>query len=99
MDGALEHLVVAWTERLLEDLADPATQENIKLLTAKRKKLVENFQESRCLPEPLNKDFIQALNEALSNLSKVVVKTKTLSAALLDGGSPMTPDEMEQRFK
>jgi hypothetical protein len=44
-------------------------------------------------------DFIQALQEVLSGLTKVVVKKEDLRNALLEGGSPVTPDEMKRRFE
>lgn len=99
MDVELDNLVQSWTQRLLEDLEDPTARENLELLKPKQKKLLQDFQQSKSLPHPLTHDFIQALNEALSNLSKVVIKAEELAVALSAGGSPMTPEEMEQRFK
>ncbi len=42
----------------------------------------------------LDQDFIHALGEALSGLQKVLVKIADLRAALLSGGSPVTPAEI-----
>jgi len=47
----------------------------------------------------LGQDFIRALQEVLSGLVKVAVKTEDLRAALLKGGSPATPAEMKKRFE
>jgi hypothetical protein len=99
MDEELNQLVQGWTERLLDDLEDPTAETNLELLSQKRQKLIQNFRQGGELPAMLNNDFIQALNEVLSSLSRVLVTSGELTAALLEGGSPMTPDEMEQRFK
>ena len=47
----------------------------------------------------LGQDFIHALQEVLSGLEKVSVKTADMRAALLVGGSPATPAEMKKRFE
>ena len=60
--------------------------------------MVDAFLQSRELPENISQDFIQALQEALSALIKVEVTTKHLRAALIAGGSPVTPVEMKKRF-
>ena len=49
--------------------------------------------------DDLDQDFIHALGEVLSGLQKVPVKIADLLAALLSGGSPVTPAEMKQRFE
>ena len=100
LDAELDRLVVNWTQQLLGELTeDPTVQSNLGLLSSKRKKLVEGFRQSQALPEQVGNELIQALNEALSNLNPVEIKAADLAAALLAEGSPMTPDEMEQRFK
>lgn len=43
-------------------------------------------------------DFITAVQEALSGLTKEVVKLTDVQSALLSGGSPATPDELKARF-
>ena len=51
---------------------------------------VDSFLNKRSLPDDLDQDFIHALQEALSGLTKVAVKIGDLRAALLAGGSPAT---------
>jgi hypothetical protein len=46
----------------------------------------------------LTNDFTQAVQEALSGLEKITVTTGELRQALLQGGSPATPEELRQRF-
>ena len=51
------------------------------------------------LPDTLEQEFIQALQEVLSGLVKVAVKAEDLRAALLAGGAPASPAEMKKRFE
>ena len=50
------------------------------------------------LPEKIEHDFLNALQEALTDLTLVSVKIADLREALLSGGSPATPVEMKKRF-
>ncbi len=99
MDDELDKLAANWTKTLLDDIADPTTQENLALLTAERRKQVGSFVKSRRLPDRLSQSFIQAVQEALSGLVRVAVKTDELRAALLAGGTPATPAELTKRFE
>jgi hypothetical protein len=99
LDSELDTLIDNWTQTLLADLEDPTTVGNLTLLRPERRKLVDGFINGRALPEDLSHDFIGALKEVLSGLTKVSVKTADLRAALLAGGSPVTPTEMRKRFE
>ncbi|MCK4305201.1 MAG: hypothetical protein KAY24_13275 [Candidatus Eisenbacteria sp.] len=51
----------------------------------------------RAFPETLDHDFIHAVKEVISGLSKGVVTTYELRTALLSRGSPATLGEMKKR--
>ncbi len=99
LDKELNKLVANWTQTLLTNLEDPTTKGNLDLLKPEPKKLVNGFIKKRALPDELDQDFIHALGEVLSGLQKVPVKIADLRAALLSGGSPVTPSEMKKRFE
>ena len=99
LDNELDTLVADWTQTLLHNLEDPTTQGNLKLLKPASRKLVDTFLQGRALPGELTHDFILAMQEVLSGLIPVTVKTDNLRAALLAGGSPVTPAEMKKRFE
>ena len=99
LDSELDTLMENWTQTLLADLEDPTTVGNLALLRPEPRRLVDGFIEQRALPEDLSHDFIGAMQEVLSGLTKVSVKTADLRAALLAGGSPVTPAEMKKRFE
>jgi hypothetical protein len=99
LDGELDKLVENWTQTLLSNLEDPTTKGNLDLLKPAPYKLVDGFIKKRTLPDDLDQDFIHAMQEVLSGLTKVSVKTEELRNALLSGGSPATPAEMKKRFE
>lgn len=99
LDDELDKMIEDWTAALITNLEDPTTRGNLDLLKPEPRKLVDAFLKERKLPEELTPDFIHALQEVLSGLVKVAVKTEDLRAALLKGGSPATPAEMRKRFE
>jgi hypothetical protein len=99
LDGELDKLVENWTQTLLSNLEDPTTKGNLSLLKREPRKLVDGFIKKRTLPDKLDQDFIHALQEVLSGLTKVSVKLGDLRDALLAGGSPATPAELRKRFE
>ena len=98
-DNELDQMVENWTQTLLTNLEDPTTKNNLSLLKPAPRKLVDGFIKKRTLPDELDQDFIHALQEVLSGLTKVLVKIADLRDALLSGGSPATPAEIRKRFE
>ncbi len=98
LDDDLDELLANWQQTLLENLEDPFTQESLGLLPAASKKLIDAFLASRTLPTPLTQEFANAVQEALSGLEKIEVKGDEIKQALLQGGSPATPDDLRKRF-
>jgi hypothetical protein len=98
LEDELEKLHDAWTKTLLSNLEDPTTQQNLSLLKPAARKIVDGFLKARSVPDDVTHDFVAALQEALSGLTKVVVTTDGLRSALLAGGSPATVPELRKRF-
>ena len=98
LDGELDWMADSWLQTLLTNLEDPTTKENLKLLKPAARKLVDGFIKKRTLPDQIDQEVIQTLQEVLSGLTKVAVKTEDLRNALLAGGSPATPTEIKKRF-
>jgi len=99
LDDELDKLIANWTEVLLANLKDPTTKAALSLLKPESRQLVDSFVKKGTLPNDLSRDFIQALQEVLSGLTKVSVKVAELRDALLPGGSPASPSEMRKRFE
>ncbi len=100
LDSELDKLVESWTQTLLANLEDPTTKERIKkVLSADQKKIVQALLNSRRLPNEISHAFLVAMKEALTDLVLVSVKIADLRDALLAGGSPITPAEIQKRFE
>jgi len=98
LDQELDTVSSDWTRALLANLEDPTTKGNLVLLKPAQGRAIEAFLKSRTLPDDLSNIFIQAVQEVLSGLQKVVVTSTDLRTALLAGGSPVTPVELRKRF-
>jgi hypothetical protein len=98
MDDELDQLLAEWTKTLLSNFTDPEIRENLKLLKPASRQMMQNFIQSKILPKELSHDFMQALQEVLSGLSKIVVKMEDLRLVLLAGGAPVEAEEMKKRF-
>jgi hypothetical protein len=98
LDEDLDLLLADWQQTLLDNLEDPFTQESLGLLPSASKKLIGAFLTARKLPDPLTTEFANAVQDALSGLEKITVKGDEIKQALLQGGSPATPDDLRKRF-
>lgn len=99
MDEELDRLLASWEQTLLDNLDDPIIQANFELLKPSARELIQQFMDSKKLPDPVPPDFVTAVSEALSGLEKINVSTDDIRKALLHGGSPATPEDLRKRFE
>lgn len=96
-DEQLDQLLEAWTQSLLDNLEDPMTQENIKLLKPEQQAMLQDFIAQKTLPDSVDQDFLAALQEVLAGLVKVPMKLAELENHLQSAGAA-TPTEIKKRF-
>ena len=99
LDEELDRLQGGWQQTLLDNLDDPTIQANLELLKASERELIKKFVASKKLADPVTPDFVSAVQEALSGLEKIGVSGDDIKKALLQGGSPATPDDLRKRFE
>ena len=99
LDDELDRLIDGWAQTLLDNLDDPTIQENFDLLKPAVRRLVDEFISSKSLPDPVTPEFVAAVQEALSGLEKINVSSADIRQALLQGGSPATPEDLRKRFE
>ncbi|MFH0960728.1 MAG: DUF6079 family protein, partial [Pseudomonadota bacterium] len=99
LDLQLDQLFDSWTDALLTNLEDPTTQENLGLIKESQRKLIGQFVKSRILPDPMTTDFVEAVQEALSGLIKVTIRTDDIKSALKSEGAPTTVFDLKRRFE
>lgn len=98
LDDEIDQLLNDWTTTLLDNLDDPTVAGTLELLSPSRRAIIQSFRQVRTLPSDLSGDFIPAIQESLAGLTKIVIKMDEIKAALQNGGSPLTPKELRQRF-
>jgi len=99
LDDELDRLLETWVQTLFENLEDPIIQSNFELLKDSSRKIVSGFAETGALPDMVTPEFIAAVQEALSGLEKITVTGEDIKQALLQGGSPATPEDLRKRFE
>ncbi len=99
LDDELDRLLENWVQTLVENLEDPIIQSNFELLKDTSRKIVSGFAETGTLPDMVTPEFIAAVQEALSGLEKITVTGEDIKQALLQGGSPATPEDLRKRFE
>ncbi len=99
LDDELDRLLENWVQTLVDNLEDPIIQSNFELLKDSSRKIVNGFAESGTLPDMITPEFIAAVREALSGLEKITVTGEDIKQALLQGGSPATPEDLRKRFE
>jgi hypothetical protein len=99
LDEDLDKLLENWVQTLVENLEDPIIQSNFELLKASSRQIVTGFAEKGALPDIVTPEFVAAVQEALSGLEKINVTGDDIKMALLQGGSPATPDDLRKRFE
>lgn len=99
LDNEIDKMLEEWTETLLNNLQDPVTKTNLELLSPSSRQMVERFLKTGKLPDNIDQEFINAVQDLLSGLVKISIAIDDLKYALLKGGSPVTPTEMKKRFE
>lgn len=99
LDEELDKLLENWVQTLVENLEDPIIQSNFELLKASSREIVTGFAKKKTLPNIVTPEFVTAVQEALSGLEKISVTGEDIKAALLQGGSPATPEDLRKRFE
>ena len=95
----LGQLHASWTNALLANLRQEATQANVALMTPDQQHLVQRFLDAGALPEKVGYDLVETVKEALSGLERVAVPPEDILMALTQGGMPCTIQELLSRFR
>ena len=98
-DDELDVILVDWTKGLMDNLEDPMTQANLELMREEYRNVIHTFLNERQLLEPITNDFLLAVQEALSTLTKITVNMDELRQTLRNNGAPITAQEYRKRFE
>jgi energy-coupling factor transporter ATP-binding protein EcfA2 len=98
IDARLDSMLVDWTDNLIRNIEDPLAWQSVNLLDGEKKGAVEKFRRTRRLPDPVPQALIDGLRDVLSGLEKLTLTTDEVRAALQEGGTPTTSEELAKRF-
>jgi succinate dehydrogenase flavin-adding protein (antitoxin of CptAB toxin-antitoxin module) len=98
LEDQLETIYQDWILTLCNNLEDPMVKKNLKLLNADDQELIQEFNETKTLPDELSTAFIRALQDVFSGLVKVTISLEELKKILMEKGSPCTVEELQKRF-
>ena len=76
----------------------PAVAEDVRLLKQPYREQVQAFMAQGTLPANPSDQFVQAVNDALHGLEKVVINGTEFILALTQAGMPCTAEEIRQRL-
>jgi hypothetical protein len=99
IDQQLDVLLASSTQTLLDNLDDPTARRSINLLPDAQKAAVEAFLAARQLPEKINNELVQGIQQALSGLIAIPIKRADLLVALSESGAPCTIEQLQSRFE
>lgn len=98
LENKLDHLVQDWTQNLLDNLEDPVTHDSLNLLAEEDRAQIDDFINSKTLPQPIEHDFVKALRQVLQGLVPVELSANQIEKALFGQGSAATIEQLKSRL-
>jgi len=99
IDDEIDKLLDTWTQTLLNNLGDPTVEQSVELLDSKQKKAVQQFIKEKELPEKISNELVQGVQNALSGLTPITIKSSDLLGSLSDSNAPCTVEQFRSRFE
>jgi hypothetical protein len=91
-------MLATWRETLLDNLADPELPEQIALLSAAQRSLIEDFQAKRTIPDPVADDFVAAVDQVFRRFDVHKIARAEFLERLFPGEAAASPSELRERF-
>ena len=91
-------MLATWRETLLDNLADPELAEQIALLSAAQRSLIEDFQAKRTIPDPVTDEFVAAVDQVFRRFDVRKIARVEFLERLFPGEAAASPSELRERF-
>jgi len=78
IENRIDDLVIEWTNTLLNTISDPIVLSQKEYLSAQQIKVIDEFVESKALPQRVDDFFVKSINALLKGFEPVVIKTEDL---------------------
>lgn len=98
MNVEMDELVSSWTGTVISTLNDPEIKENITLLNAEQKQLIEQFIQEGKFSSPVDLKLVQTLKDLFEGIRKVELSVEQLFQ-MAGNGHPLTVEELRSRFE
>lgn len=91
-------MLATWRETLVDNLADPELAEQIALLSASERALIDDFQAKRSLPDPVTDEFVAAVDQVFRRFDVRRIDRFEFLGRLFPGDAAANPSELRERF-
>jgi hypothetical protein len=91
-------MLTTWRETLRDNLNDAELAEQIGLLAAGQRSMIEAFSDSGQLPDPLTDDFVSAVDQVFRRFEIRTIDSSDLLKHLFPGDAAAAPEELRERF-
>lgn len=98
MEDELERMMNDWARTLITNLNAPHIRESISLLNSTAQAMIKTFIAEQTFDLPLDPVFVRLVQEVLQGIEKVEITHDQL-LEIMDGGRPLTVDELRARFE
>lgn len=93
-----KEMLETWRETLHDNLNDPELAEQIGLLSAGQRTVIEAFRDSGQFPDPIDDEFVSAVDQVFRRFEIRAIDAGELLKHLFPGNAAAAPDELRDRF-
>lgn len=91
-------MLTTWRDTLHDNLNDPELAEQIGLLTAGQRTMIDTFRDSGKFPDPITDEFVSAVDQVFRRFEIRTIDSGDLLKHLFPGNAAAAPDELRERF-
>lgn len=99
VESSAAEMLETWRATLVDNLKDPDLVEQITLLPAAQRTLIDAFIGSAVLPDPITDEFVGAVNQVFQRFDVRRVEGSSLVQQLFPDNAAASADELRERFE
>jgi hypothetical protein len=96
IDQMLDITLGNWTEMLLQNLQGEHARESISLLSDEDKAILDEFINTKKLPDRVDDNFVKILKEVLAGLIKITINMDEIRRVISKAGGSITPADFKR---
>ncbi|MEQ8192286.1 MAG: DUF6079 family protein, partial [Candidatus Eremiobacterota bacterium] len=97
-ENKLEELSDSWRDNLYNNLTDPVVKNSIDLFSGEDRKMIEDFINTKKLPQKVDSNFVMVVNKVLKGLEKVIISFDEFKTTI-SCPVPCTLDDLNKEFE